>query len=523
MSSVASNLQLSGKFAGDAKRSAYVPHSTTPSTTAFSVSGSSRPSSPYSSSSVDEDGLAWPSVGTRIRRNETPEAHAKRMERMAEAVRTLLECVGEDPEREGLVKTPMRYAKALMFFTKGYEQSLKEVINDAVFEEDHDEMVIVKNIDIFSLCEHHMVPFVGKVSIGYIPNKRVLGLSKLARIAEMFSRRLQVQERLTKQIAMALQDALQPHGVAVTMEASHMCMVMRGVEKPGSSTVTSCMLGSSDSPLMTPGGYDFSSLGGLDPSVLSLLSTDLTSSVASSPMTEPLVTPPKETLLDSFTVPVSTEAFSSMAQLVSLPASGLSNLNLTPTQAKELLASAEANIHLMFPHLVPAVERLRATLRAAQSPASASLPTPSLAPVSSPQTSTMGSPVDLAGLGMSFDGSMFEGSASPPPFGMLPAQTADQPKPKAKVGRKRKVRSMDPLVLLAELDQKRQRNTEAARRSRLRKMAEVEQLQNTLADLKTYRASAEERFAAMEARMAEMSKRLEMANDKLRKAGLATV
>ncbi|KAJ3103966.1 hypothetical protein HDU97_009621 [Phlyctochytrium planicorne] len=261
--------------------------------TTTAIAGSSRPVSPTFSTgglSVDDDGLAWPSVGTRVRRSETPEAQAKRLEKIADAVKTILECVGEDDERDGLVKTPMRYAKALMFFTKGYEQNLKEVINDAVFEEDHDEMVIVKNIDIFSLCEHHMVPFVGKwcglvrrlhsggdvrlrcvhvaqlslsltekdvvnsqtisppnlhnqVSIGYIPNKRVLGLSKLARIAEMFSRRLQVQERLTKQIAFALQDALQPQGVAVTMEASHMCMVMRGVEKPGSSTITSCMLG----------------------------------------------------------------------------------------------------------------------------------------------------------------------------------------------------------------------------------------------------------------------------------------
>ncbi|KAJ3092246.1 GTP cyclohydrolase 1 [Quaeritorhiza haematococci] len=203
--------------------------STTASPASVSTSGSLPPApsigrspSPVlrASDPIEADGLSWPSIGTRKRLTDSPEDRERRLEKISEAVRTILECIGEDADREGLLKTPLRYAKALMFFTKGYEENLKDVVNDAIFEEEHDEMVIVKDIDVFSLCEHHLVPFVGKVSIGYIPNQRVLGLSKLARIAEMYSRRLSVQERLTKQIATALQKILQPKGVAVTMEAS---------------------------------------------------------------------------------------------------------------------------------------------------------------------------------------------------------------------------------------------------------------------------------------------------------------
>ncbi|CAG7849121.1 GTP cyclohydrolase 1; AltName: Full=GTP cyclohydrolase I; Short=GTP-CH-I [Serendipita indica DSM 11827] len=180
---------------------------------------------------------------TLSRLHSTQEERLQREAKLAAAVRTLLECIGEDPDREGLQRTPARYAQALMWMTRGYEERLSDVINDAIFAEDHDEMVIVRDIDVFSLCEHHLVPFTGKISIGYIPNKLVLGLSKLARIAETFSRRLQVQERLTRQVAIAVQEAIKPQGVAVVMEATHLCMTMRGVQKPGSTTVTSTMLG----------------------------------------------------------------------------------------------------------------------------------------------------------------------------------------------------------------------------------------------------------------------------------------
>lgn len=159
-------------------------------------------------------------------------------------VRKMLARLGEDPNREGLLRTPLRVAKAMDFLTSGYESSLDEVVREAIFTEECEEMVLVRDIEFYSLCEHHVLPFFGRAHVAYLPRGQVIGLSKVARVVDLFARRLQVQERLTNQVADALMEALQPHGVAVILEASHFCMMMRGVQKQNSMTVTSAMRGS---------------------------------------------------------------------------------------------------------------------------------------------------------------------------------------------------------------------------------------------------------------------------------------
>jgi GTP cyclohydrolase I len=162
---------------------------------------------------------------------------------MEEAVRTFLQELGEDPQRDGLLKTPERVAKSLRFLTSGYRQDLDKLLNGAMYDVAYDEMVIVKDIEVFSLCEHHLLPFFGRCHVAYIPNKKVIGLSKLPRLVDVFARRLQVQERLTTQIAETIMQKINPQGVGVVIEAKHLCMIMRGVEKQNSVAVTSAMLG----------------------------------------------------------------------------------------------------------------------------------------------------------------------------------------------------------------------------------------------------------------------------------------
>ena len=160
-----------------------------------------------------------------------------------EMYREILGRLGEDPERDGLLQTPARVEKSMAFLTKGYTEDPAKILRGAMFDVDYDEMVIVKDIEMFSLCEHHMLPFFGKVHVAYIPNGKVIGLSKIPRLVEVFARRLQVQERLTRQIADTIQEAISPQGVGVVIEARHLCMMMRGIEKQNSSTVTSAMVG----------------------------------------------------------------------------------------------------------------------------------------------------------------------------------------------------------------------------------------------------------------------------------------
>ena len=163
---------------------------------------------------------------------------------IASGMKEMLRLFGEDPEREGLVKTPQRWEKAMQYLTSGYQTNLAKIVNGALFSVDFDEMVVVKNIEFFSLCEHHLLPFFGKIHVAYLPKDKVIGLSKIPRIVDMFARRLQLQERLTQQVAGAITEAIAPRGVGVLCEAQHFCMMMRGVEKQHSGAVTSSMLGS---------------------------------------------------------------------------------------------------------------------------------------------------------------------------------------------------------------------------------------------------------------------------------------
>jgi GTP cyclohydrolase I len=172
-----------------------------------------------------------------------PRCGAARVESLQTSFREILEAVGENPQREGLLKTPVRAAKAFEFLTNGYRQDLDAIVNQAIFTSDASEIILVKDIELYSMCEHHLLPFIGRAHVAYIPNGKVIGLSKVARIVDVFARRLQIQEQLTTQVADALMRSLRPLGVAVVIEAKHLCMMMRGVEKQNSVMKTSCLLG----------------------------------------------------------------------------------------------------------------------------------------------------------------------------------------------------------------------------------------------------------------------------------------
>jgi GTP cyclohydrolase IA len=178
------------------------------------------------------------------RLSKIPRCGAARIAKLEQSYLELLEAIGEDPQREGLLRTPTRAAKAFEFLTNGYRQDLDEIVNGAIFSSDASEIILVKDIELYSMCEHHLIPFIGRAHVAYIPNGKVIGLSKVARIVDVFARRLQIQEQLTVQIADALMKTLHPSGVGVVVEAKHLCMMMRGVEKQNSVMKTSCLLGS---------------------------------------------------------------------------------------------------------------------------------------------------------------------------------------------------------------------------------------------------------------------------------------
>jgi len=189
------------------------------------------------------DGDSEFEIGERFTR-ETIRLDQEQLDTLSESFHQILEAVGEDPSRQGLRKTPIRAARAFEFLTQGYRQSVEDIVNGAIFDSDASEIILVKDIELYSMCEHHLLPFIGRAHVAYIPNGKVIGLSKVARIVDVFARRFQIQENLTTQIADALMETLRPNGVAVVIDAKHLCMMMRGVEKQNSVMKTSCLLGS---------------------------------------------------------------------------------------------------------------------------------------------------------------------------------------------------------------------------------------------------------------------------------------